>query len=462
MISFSVLVGIIVVIGILFYRVMVTFLLPLFLAALLVVIFRPLHEWYLKKCKGRPRLAAGLTTASVMIIVLVPATVAFTLAATEASSLVGQFNNHEIRQKLTALRTSLGLQLPFADELKYFEASFETLREDAAVGVTAPVDQQSLKNLYVSLIQFHAQILESRQAERAPAIEEIASIVERASQGQHASVSYRADIFDAAQRFRRFKVNLLGGEYQSRLKEMVNPATEDLERLQGRLFAGAPDWFRSVGGATGSIAIRMIVGLVIMVISLHFFLVDGPTMISSLMRLSPLDDRHEQELVEEFDRVSRAVVVATLLSAVVQGVLAGVGFAVAGLGSIFLLMVLTAVFALIPFVGAAAIWVPAALYLFFIEERYVAAVVLAVYGAGVVSMADNVIKPMVLHDQSNLHPLLALLSVLGGVQALGPIGVLVGPMVVVFLQTLLNILHRELTALDREEEGKGKEKLEPG
>ncbi|HIM31482.1 MAG TPA: AI-2E family transporter, partial [Planctomycetes bacterium] len=54
------------------------------------------------------------------------------------------------------------------------------------------------------------------------------------------------------------------------------------------------------------------------------------------------------------------------------------------------------------------------------------------------------IKPLVLHGQSRLHPLLALLSVLGGVQALGPIGILVGPMIVVFLQTLLKILRREL------------------
>jgi predicted PurR-regulated permease PerM len=79
-----------------------------------------------------------------------------------------------------------------------------------------------------------------------------------------------------------------------------------------------------------------------------------------------------------------------------------------------------------------------------------AAILLALYGAGVISLADNVIKPLVLHGQSNLHPLLALLSVLGGVQALGPIGILVGPMVVVFLQTLLNIMHGELMTMEQQ------------
>ncbi len=154
------------------------------------------------------------------------------------------------------------------------------------------------------------------------------------------------------------------------------------------------------------------------------------------MRLSPLEDTHEKELLSEFESVSRAVVVATLASAVAQAVCAGVGFAIVGLDHILLLTMLTAVFAMIPFVGAAAIWLPSSLWLFFYADRPVAAILLA--------LIDNLIKPLVLHGQSRLHPLLALLSVLGGVQALGPIGILVGPMIVVFLQTLLKILRREL------------------
>lgn len=61
-----------------------------------------------------------------------------------------------------------------------------------------------------------------------------------------------------------------------------------------------------------------------------------------------------------------------------------------------------------------------------------------------ISTIDNVIKPWVLHDRSAMHPLAALIGVLGGVQALGPLGVFVGPMVIAFLQTLLGLLHREI------------------
>ncbi|MEM8866172.1 MAG: AI-2E family transporter, partial [Planctomycetota bacterium] len=78
----------------------------------------------------------------------------------------------------------------------------------------------------------------------------------------------------------------------------------------------------------------------------------------------------------------------------------------------------------------------------------------------VVSNIDNVIKPFVLHGQSNLHPLLALLSVLGGVSVLGPVGILVGPMLVAFLQALLNMLRKELDLLQGAPDTSGSESEE--
>ena len=106
--------------------------------------------------------------------------------------------------------------------------------------------------------------------------------------------------------------------------------------------------------------------------------------------------------------------------------------------------------AMVPFLGAAAVWFPVCLWLAFVEGDYFRAIGLGIYGVAIISMADNVIKPYILHGQSKLHPLLALLSVLGGVQALGPIGILVGPMVVSFLQALLNMLNKEVEKLERQ------------
>jgi len=453
-VSLAVLVGIIVVIGILFFRVMAIFLLPLFLAALLVVIFHPVHRWFQFRFPGRSRLAAALTTATVMLLVLLPSTLIITFAAVEASSLLSNFSDRAIKERLSRLRGSLGLEIPYAEELRYFESSFSSLVSHASGGATADVDVTALPRLSASLEEFRERFAEGQHADLLPEIEQIEAAVERARETLPGTLDYQARIAEAAREFHLFKVDLLGGEYQTQIKELANPTDEELRAFANRAVAGAPSWLRTVGGATGALLLQLIFGLVVMVICLYFFLVDGPAMLSTLMRLSPLDDQYEQELLAEFSRVSRAVVMASLLSAVAQGLLAGVAFSVIGLwdeefhGVVFLLTMLTIVFALIPFVGAASVWVPACIWLF-LNDHPIAAAILAVYGAGVVSMADNVIKPIVLHGQSNLHPLLALLSVLGGVQALGPIGVLVGPMVVVFLQTLLNILHRELTSMER-------------
>ena len=201
---------------------------------------------------------------------------------------------------------------------------------------------------------------------------------------------------------------------------------------------------QAVGGFLGNV----VVGLGVMILSLYYFLADGPSMIRALMHLSPLDDRYEEQLLNEFSTISRAVVLATLLSAFAQGLLASLGYFFAGFQSVFLLTVVTMLLAMIPFVGAAAVWGVCSVWLLFYEQRTMAALALALYGALVVSMIDNLIKPMVLHGQSKLHPLLALLSILGGMKALGPIGIFVGPMGMAFLQALLHMLHSEIVALD--------------
>jgi predicted PurR-regulated permease PerM len=186
-----------------------------------------------------------------------------------------------------------------------------------------------------------------------------------------------------------------------------------------------------------------------MIVSLYFFLADGPAMVHTLMRLTPLDSRYEQQLLDEFDRVSRAVVLGTLSAAVGQGVMAGIGFFFCGIPSVFLLSVLTMLFSMVPVVGGAVVWAGCIAWLYLGQDRLLAAVLLGVWGFIAASIADYGIKPYILHGQSNLHPLLALLSVLGGVETLGLIGIFVGPMVVAFLQALLNILRTELDAMEK-------------
>ena len=113
-------------------------------------------------------------------------------------------------------------------------------------------------------------------------------------------------------------------------------------------------------------------------------------------------------------------------------------------------------FSMVPVIGGAAVWAACIAWLYLGQDRVLAATLLGVWGFIAATIADYGIKPYILHGQSNLHPLLALLSVLGGVETLGLIGIFVGPMVVAFLQALLNILRTELTRWKSGRWGRGK------
>lgn len=234
-------------------------------------------------------------------------------------------------------------------------------------------------------------------------------------------------------------------ELGSRVGFEIKPA-----ELKGTLLAKMEQYLTPVALSTGQFLLKLMVGAFVMIVSLYYFLADGPAMIRAIMRLLPLDDKYQAQLIDQFGNVTQAVVLAAFLSAVAQGVLAGIGFYFAGVGSVFLLTVLATLFAIVPFIGSAGVWVPVCLWIGFVDDRPWAAIILGVYCLVFVSAIDNVIKPLVLHGRSNIHPLLALLSVLGGVQALGPIGIIVGPMAVAFLQTLLEMINKEMVAMGKE------------
>lgn len=478
-ISFWVLLAIIGIVGVMFYRVMASFFLPLFLAVLLVVIFQPVYDWLLVKCGNRRHVAGTLATLAVVVTVFVPAGFVLTIATSEAISMGKRFDTTKITGKLDELREKYGLELPFAEEIHAIDQTLEKLTElqlalplattaesnaapdfadqDRPPPVPKPMPFSAAaaenmgRKLKAELGQLSGELASLPENERKAKEESLrksldAMIPTLESEGAFAT-SDRLDrtLAEVSLHWDEFKSTLLGGPLTARLKTLANPTADDVHQWKSQLFRELQIYLLPFTNAAAGFVVKLIFGSIIMVVSVFFFFVDGPTMIAAIMRLTPLDMRHQHELVEEFGNISRAVVVATLFSAIMQGMLAGLGFWVAGITSVAFLILITCVFAMVPFVGAVAVWVPVCLWLFVMEDQTKTAVLLAIYCGVIVSQADNVVKPLILQGKSKLHPLLALLSILGGVQALGPIGILIGPMVVVFLQTLLNILNRELS-----------------
>ena len=447
--SLVVLVAIIVATSILFWRVMSSFFVPLFLSLLLVVMFRPVYEWLLSKLQ-KPRVSAVLTVGLITLLVLLPSVWVITVAASQSVN-VFTHSDELLQERLEKLRDRLGLELPPAFH-EFRSASHELERLTLVdASPNAVLEDSHVKAVRDKLQLVHKALMDEGSPIPAESLETAIGALEAAEAMPLRSMAFQAKLSEAWAATQNFRVQLLGGPLSAWMKETVNPTDTQLQTLKATGFNYARHWVLTISGTTLAFLGKLVLGGVIVVISLYFFLLDGPKMTKTVMWLSPLDDSHEEELLAEFGKVSRAVVIATLLSALVQAILAAIGFWAVGLPSVVLLMVLTAVFAMVPFFGAAAVWVPAAIFLYVVEGRLGAAVGLGVYGALIVSSSDNIIKPWVLHGQSNLHPLFALLSVLGGVQTLGPMGILVGPMVVAFMQTLLKILHRELTTMDRED-----------
>lgn len=448
-VSFLVLVSILIVIATIFFRVMAGFLVPLFLAALLGVVIQPLHRWIVVQCRGYRHVAAGITTTVVLLIVLLPIGFIVTTAVLEGLTLLDQMQLADVREKLDNLRSSLHLNMPQRDNLHRMEAMLANWRTQQLAGEVPQIQDSAVENLLTRTGEMEAWIID--QGDTAPPADSsdlrAALIVLR--DAEPGSVERDRALEEASAEFKDFKRALLGGTYQDWLVETANPTDERLAQFRRSLLTAAGPVL-SLGGDTLKVAGKLLFGILIMLAALFFFLAEGSKMVEALIKISPLEEQHVRELVAEFDRACRAIVAASLVSAVVQGLLAGIGFYVAGLrGSVAMLMLLTMVLSLVPFTGAAAVWVPTSLYLYFYEGNLWAAVGVALYGALVISTSDNFIKPLILSGQSNLHPLLALLSVIGGLQALGPIGIVVGPMAVVFLQTLLKLLQRELSSIDR-------------
>ncbi|MCA9126220.1 MAG: AI-2E family transporter [Planctomycetales bacterium] len=454
-VSFIVLIAIIVVIGLLFYKVLVGFFVPVFLATVLVVVFRPLHHWVLQKTGHRDWLAAGLTTLLIVLLLALPLGIVGGSAAIQGLKLLKDNNASVVQLRLETIRKSLGLQMPsYAAKLDQIEKTVDQIA-DRTVSVLSTERDSGLvamgANAAAQLNSLRSEVETLLGPKWQTEFDELIDLTNRVgkeSEDDFVNVHYEIAI-DLKSKYAALKTQLLGGQFRSLAREYANPTTETINSLRN----GAIEYLRprllSITGATGAYLVKLIFSSIILIVATFFFLYDGPAMIKTVMYLSPLDDAYEQELLLEFDRISRAVVLATVLSAVVQGLTAGLGYYVAGMDLLLLLVMLTTVFAMVPFVGPAAIWVPVCLYLGLYEGRVLAACLLACWGVAVVGTVDNLVKAAVLHGQSQLHPLLALLSVLGGVQTLGPVGIVVGPMVVALLQTLLSILQRELMHFDQ-------------
>lgn len=179
-------------------------------------------------------------------------------------------------------------------------------------------------------------------------------------------------------------------------------------------------------------------GLFILIIALFSFLRDGPRFVERIIKISPLRDTFDRQIAERIGVAVNSVIMGEVVIALLQGILTGIGFWVFGVPNAAIWGFVTAIAAFIPTVGTGLILVPGIIYIFFMVGL-APAVGLLGWGAILVGLLDNVLRPVVIDRGMHIHPFLILISVLGGISVFGPIGFVAGPVILGFLFALLDI-----------------------
>lgn len=180
----------------------------------------------------------------------------------------------------------------------------------------------------------------------------------------------------------------------------------------------------------------------VMHFSIYFLFIEGKGIYQTLLDLSPLKAKYETRLTQELKNMIFGTVYGYLLTALVQGILAGIGFWIAGVPAPLVFGTLTFFMSLVPIVGAAAVWIPISIWVFF-QGGIGWGIFMAAYGLLVISGIDNIIKPLIIRGKANIHPLLIFFSLFGGITLFGPIGILFGPVITALLLACVRIYRED-------------------
>lgn len=189
-------------------------------------------------------------------------------------------------------------------------------------------------------------------------------------------------------------------------------------------------------------ATQGVLALVVFFISFFFLLIDGKHFVEYTFRLLPINALHERQIMKRFSNLCYAWIVVSLLIAFLQGTFAAIGFTIVGVPSPLIWGIITMFAAFIPFVGGAIIWFTMGM-IYLILGQYGSGIFILIWGLTLISSSDNIIRPFLLREGVKIHPLILFIAVLGGFYAFNVAGLIIGPLIIVFISTLLYIYQLE-------------------
>lgn len=183
--------------------------------------------------------------------------------------------------------------------------------------------------------------------------------------------------------------------------------------------------------------------IMLFLLMLFFLLKDGAALRAEFHRVSPFTEQQETQIFDHISKTVKGVLQAMVVVPIVQGLVAGIGFWIFGLPHPLVWGVTVVFAAFVPLLGSPLGWVPATVYLYYTGPPG-NAIGLLVYGVVFISGIDNVVKPLILHGVAQIHPLLGFLAILGGAFAFGPLGFVVGPVVLSLVISAIRIYRDDL------------------
>jgi len=186
----------------------------------------------------------------------------------------------------------------------------------------------------------------------------------------------------------------------------------------------------------------LLISLFILLFSLYYLFKDGQLILQKIMSISPLPKRHEDELFKKFREISHAALYGIFLTAVAQGFIGGVGFAIVGIPSSLFWGTAIALFSLVPIIGTATVWLPASIILVLTGNIW-GGVVAFFYGLLIVITAGKYLRAYFIGEKAKMNQLLTFLAVFGGIWAFGLVGVIFGPLILTLFFAFLHIYEKE-------------------
>jgi len=227
----------------------------------------------------------------------------------------------------------------------------------------------------------------------------------------------------------------------SKLKPYINIDTREvisknLQSIQQKII--------QIGGKVLKNIIFIFVNFAVIILTLFFFFKEGDRWLTWIIEMAPMDNEHIQKIAHRLYIMILAIVKGFILTAAIQGLIAIIGYSIAGVPSPILMGVLTSIAALIPFGGTTLVWAPIAIIMFVASSKAVG-IFLFFWGALVIGLTDNILRPIFIGKKTKLPILLLFLGLFGGLMVYGPIGMILGPLLISCLIVFLEIYRKEIS-----------------